>query len=179
MAGPQDARKLEVFGPKLYVETGNPENSDFGPEAAAIKSTNDDGCRFLVAHHESNYTRLETEGNLVFQAGQKGNGEDIGINLISHKGDIDINSKEKSVNVKASDTIVLEADKIVLKANDIQIGDSDINGTKEIRINGTRIQISGKDGNLPNHLKLGWGAKIAFGPGGFVGEAIVNKFFGR
>ena len=41
MAEGQDARVQEVYGPKLYFETGNPANSDYGPEAASIKSTND------------------------------------------------------------------------------------------------------------------------------------------
>ena len=49
MSGPQDARIQDVFGPKLYLETGNPAGSDYGPEAFAMKSTNDEGCRFILA----------------------------------------------------------------------------------------------------------------------------------
>ena len=61
MAEGQDARVKEVFGPKFYFETGNPQQSSYGPEAASIKSTNDDGRRFVIAHHENNTTRVETE----------------------------------------------------------------------------------------------------------------------
>ena len=32
----EDAGRQEVIGQKLYLETDNPSNSDFGPEAFAI-----------------------------------------------------------------------------------------------------------------------------------------------
>ena len=101
------------------------------------------------------------------------------LNVISHGGDIQVNSTMAGIGIKASDELILEADKIILKANKIQIGDQFSHGTKEITLNATRIQVDGKKGNLPNHLKLSWGSAISFGPGGFVGQSVADKFFSR
>tara|TARA_B100001250_G_scaffold191925_1_gene164965 strand:- start:1413 stop:1967 length:555 start_codon:yes stop_codon:yes gene_type:complete len=184
MSGSQDARTRDCFGPNCYIESGNPESSDFSPEAAAIKMSNDNAANFILAHHHSNaggagITRLQTEAELLIEAGAKDNPSTESLSIFSHGGDIQINSTQKSIGIKASSTLTLAADKIILKANDIQIGDSDKHGTKEIRLNATRIQVDGKKGNLPQHLKLSWGAGISFGPGGFVGQAISDKFFGK
>ena len=175
----EDARRQEVIGQKLYLETDNPNNSDFGPEAFAIKGTNDDGCRFVLAHHESNTTRIESEGDILLNAGVKSKNFGTSLNVISHGGDIQVNSTMAGIGINASDELILEADKIILKANKIQIGDQFSHGTKEITLNATRIQVDGKKGNLPNHLKLSWGSAISFGPGGFVGQSVADKFFSR
>ena len=184
MSGPQDARTRDCFGPNCYIESGNPESSDFSPEAGAIKMTNDNAANFILAHHHSNaggagITRLETEAELLIEAGAKDNPSTESLSIFSHGGDIQINSTQKSIGIKASSTLTLAADKIILKANDIQIGDTEKHGTKEIRLNATRIQVDGSKGNLPFILGMGWGAKICFGPGGFVGMAIAKKFFRR
>ena len=176
MAEGQDARVQEVFGPKFYFETGNPANSDYGPEASSIKSTNDDGRRFVIAHHENNTTRVETEGELLLQAASKSSKFQTGINVISHGGDIQVNSTNRSVGIKANDELILEANSIILKANKIQIGDAFAHGTKEITLNATRIEVQGKAGSLPTHLKTSWAAAIASGPGSFVD---FGKFLGQ
>ena len=176
----EDARRQDVFGPKFYIETDSPASSNWGAEAFGIKGTNDEGCRFLLAHHETNQTRIESEGNVFFQAASKGNKNETGLCLVSWGGNIEIVSDQARIGMKANDEIVLESSKqIVLKAPKIQIGDQAIHGTKEITLNATRIQVDGKSGNLPQHLKLSWGAGIAFGPGGFIGAAVADKFFSR
>ena len=131
----EDSRRQEVIGQKLYLETDNPNNSDFGPEAFAIKGTNDDGCRFVLAHHESNTTRIESEGDILLNAGVKSKNFGTSLNVISHGGDIQVNSTMAGIGIKASDELILEADKIILKANKIQIGDQFSHGTKEITLN--------------------------------------------
>ena len=168
MSGPQDARIQDVFGPKLYLETGNPTGSDYGPEAFAMKGTTEEGCRFILAHHESNNTRIESEGDVIFQAGSKSNSSGTSINIISHGGDIQVNSTNSNIGIKASNQLTLEADVIALKANRILIGDSSTHGTREIVLNATKVQVNGKDGNLPIHLKLSWGAGISAIGGNFV-----------
>tara|TARA_B100000427_G_scaffold293579_1_gene271637 strand:- start:709 stop:1245 length:537 start_codon:yes stop_codon:yes gene_type:complete len=177
--GPQDGRITDIFGPKFYVETDNPSDSDYGPEAFAIKGTNDDGCRFILAHHESNTTRIESEGDVIFNAGSKSSKFGTALNIISHGGDIQVNSTNNSIGIKASNELILEADKITLKANKIQIGDQFAHGTREITLNATRIEVDGQKGNLPFALGLGWGAAIAFGPGAFLGQAVAKKVFSR
>ncbi len=168
MSGSQDSRVLDIFGPKFYLETGNPQDSDFGPEAFAIKGINNDGANFTLAHHESNYTRFDTGGDLLIQGGQLGSNDTPGVKMISHTGNLELDSIQGSLTLGASDTITLEADKIVLKANYIQIGDSSLHGTKSVVISAQKIQVDGKTGNLPIHLKLSWGSAMSSIAGNFV-----------
>ena len=161
MSGPQDSRILDIFGPKFYLETGNLQDSDFGPEAFAIKGINKQGANFTLAHHETNYTRFDTAGDLLIQGGQLGSNDTPGVKMISHTGNLELDSTQASITLGASDTITLEADKIVLKASSIQIGDRAKHGTKSITLSATKIEVDGSTGNLPIHLKLSWGAVIS------------------
>lgn len=177
---PEDARRQEVFGPKFYIETDSPVSSEWGPEAFALKGTNDDKCGFVLAHHESNQTRLESEGNVFINAASKGKKDEAGLCLVSWGGSIELYSDKARVGIKALDEIVLESStQITLKAPRIQIGDQALHGTEEITLNASRIQVEAASGNLATKLGLSWGAKIAFGPGGFLGAKIVEKFFNR
>jgi len=166
--GEQDARYLDIFGPKLSIETGNPQNSRFGPAAFNINGTNDQGVKFVLAHHENNTTRFNTGADLLIEGAQNGSSDTPGIKMISHTGDLDIDSPEGTINLMANNQIVLEADRIILKANDIQIGDSASHGTKSITLNADKIQVNGKTGNLPIHLKLGWISTIESLAGGLI-----------
>ena len=161
MSGAQDSRILDIFGPKFYLETGNPQESEFGPEAFAIKGINNEGANFTLAHHESNYTRLDTGGDLLIQGGQLGSNDTPGVKMISHTGNLELDSTQSSITLGASDTITLEADKIVLKASSIQIGDRGKHGTKSITLSAQKIEVDGKEGNLPRHLKLSWGSSMS------------------
>tara|TARA_B100000287_G_scaffold396750_1_gene412701 strand:+ start:3878 stop:4438 length:561 start_codon:yes stop_codon:yes gene_type:complete len=176
MSGPQDSRVLDVFGPKFYLETGNLQDSDFGPEAFAIKGINNQGANFTLAHHETNYTRLDTGGDLLIQGGELGSNDTPGVKMISHTGNLELDSTQASLTLGASDTITLEADKIVLKAGSIQIGDRAKHGTKSITLSGTKIQVDGKTGNLPIHLKLSWGAGISKIAGNLVDMDTAKAF---
>ena len=161
MSGPQDARILEIFGPKFYMETGNPQQSSFGPEAFAIKGINNEGANFTLAHHETNYTRLDTGGDLLIQGGELGSNDTPGVKMISHTGNLELDSTQGNITLGASNTIILEADKIILKAGSIQIGDRAKHGTKSLTLSATKIEVDGSTGNLPIHLKLSWGAAIS------------------
>ena len=129
---PQDGRDKEVFGPKFYIETGNPAQSSFGPEAFALKGTNDDNTNVIFAHHESNTTRLETQGEFLFTAGAKASKFSTAVNVISQSGDIKLISNQGGVHFKANEDIILEGKNIILKGVKIQIGDQFAHGTKEL-----------------------------------------------
>ena len=176
---PQDGRQKDCFGPKFYVESGNPAQTSYGPEAFCLKGTNDDNTNVLFTHHENNTTRLETQGVFEFTSGCKADSGSKSIMAIAQKGDIHLNAAMGGVHIKANSDIVLEAKNIVLKGVNIQVGDQFAHGTKEINLNATKIEVSGSKGNLPEHLGLSVGAKICFGPGGFVGQAAAAKTFNR
>ena len=61
MSKANDATRQEVLGPKLYIETDNPESGTAGPEAWALKGENASNKRVLLAHHDGGLTRFETE----------------------------------------------------------------------------------------------------------------------
>ena len=176
---PQDGFQQNRFGPKFAIESGNPDQTSYGPESFSLKGTNDDNTNVIFSHHENNLTRLETQGTFQFTSGAKADGGSKSIMAIAQKGDIHLNAAMGGVHIKANSDIVLEAKNIVLKGVSIQVGDQFAHGTKEINLTATTIQVSGKKGNLPQHLKLSWGAGISFGPGGFVGQAVSDKFFGK
>ena len=172
----QDARYLEIFGPKLGLETGNPQSGAFGPAAFSMNATNDEGVKFVLAHHEAGTTRFNTGNDLLIEGAMNGNSDTPGVKVISHTGDLDIDSPEATINLTANNQIVLEADKIILKANDIQIGDTASHGTKSITLNATKIQVNGKTGNLPIHLKTGWISSIESLAGGLTGLQVGKAF---
>ena len=90
-----------------------------------------------------------------------GSNDTPGVKMISHTGNLELDSTQGNITLGASDTIILEADKIVLKANSIQVGDRSKHGTKSITLSATKIEVDGSTGNLPIHLKLSWGSVIS------------------
>ena len=137
-------RQLNVESAYFYTETGNPGDSLSGPEAAAIKMTNDEGQRCTLAHHHSGITRFETEGEMIVSAGEKtpsGNSDFI---LVTNSGDVDVVAEDGNVRIRADNNITLEADNIVIKANSIQMGDGN---TSDVAINGSVVNISSNGGN--------------------------------
>ena len=176
---PQDGFQQNRFGPKFAIESGNPDQTSYGPESFSLKGTNDDNTNVIFSHHENNLTRLETQGTFQFTSGAKAGGDSKSILAVAQNGDIDLNAATGGVHIKANSDIILEAKNIVLKGVNIQVGDQFAHGTKEINLNATKIQVSGAKGNLPEHLGLSVGAKICFGPGGFVGQKAAAKTFDR
>lgn len=174
----QDSHTWDRFGPKFVINVDDPNPDNYGGESFSLKGTNDQGRNFIISHHENNTSRIETEGALVIQSGAKEEANHSGpLNIFSWGGDCNITAPQDDVRIKASGTITLDATNIVLKAKEsIQIGDD---ATRDMTLNATRIQVDGKLGNLPFALGIGLGAKIAFGPGAFVGQAVAKKFFGR
>ena len=137
-------RQCNVESAYLYTETGNPADSICGPEAGGIKMTNDEGQRFLMAHHHSGITRVETEGSMHLNCGEKTPSGTSDFVLVTHTGDVDVVADDGNVRIRADKNITLEADNIVIKANAIQIGDG---GTSDVAINGSIVNISSNGGN--------------------------------
>lgn len=178
MASKQDSHTWDQLGPKFVINVNDPNPDNFGGEAFSLKGTNDNQTVFLISHHENDQSRINAEGGLLIEAGAKKEANHSGPLIVeSWGGDLVLNSAQDDVRIKAAGTITLDANHIVLKGKEsIQIGDA---STRELRLNGTCIQVDGKKGNLPYALGIAWGCKIAFGPGAFVGAAVAKKFFGR
>tara|TARA_B100001094_G_scaffold3783_1_gene3434 strand:+ start:11900 stop:12442 length:543 start_codon:yes stop_codon:yes gene_type:complete len=180
MANNQDSHTWDKFGPKFIINVNDPEPDNFGGESFSLKGTNDNQTNFLISHHENDQSRIHAEGGLLIEAGVKKEANHSGPLIIeAWGGDLDLNSAQDDVRIKAAGTITLDATHIVLKAKEsIQLGSQSV-PARDMTLNATRIHVEGKLGNLPFALGIGYGAMIAFGPGAFVGAAVAKKFFGR
>ena len=45
---PQDGFQQNKFGPKFAIESGNPAQTSYGPEAFSLKGTNDDNTNVIT-----------------------------------------------------------------------------------------------------------------------------------
>ena len=67
----QEGHYIKSFGPKLLIETGNPQMGVDGRESAGFKATNDSGERFVIKHTESGLSSIEAENHLEIKAFKK------------------------------------------------------------------------------------------------------------
>ena len=146
----QEGHYIKSFGPKLLIETGNPQMGVGGRESAGIKVTNDSGERFVIKHTESGLSCFEAENHLEIKAGEK-NQDQTSILIHTDNGDIDIHVSDGFFKVKATNICFEADDSIVFKASKIQMGDE--KQTKDIIISGQRVEYKTKKGNLAAALK--------------------------
>ena len=147
----QEGHYIKSFGPKLLIETGNPQMGVGGKESAGIKATNDSGERFVIKHTESGLSRIESEDRLEIIGGEKNDGNQPSIVIHTPNGDIDIKVEDGFFKVKATNICFEAEDSIVFKAGKIQMGDE--KQTKDIIISGQRVEYKTKKGNLAAALK--------------------------
>ena len=127
----------DMWSPLCYLETRNPNESKCGAESAALKFTNEAGCRFVIAHHEGPITRLETEQTFQVDANSSGANDTTGIQMTAHNGNVSITSSKNSIGIKAAHTITLEADSIIIKAKKkLALGGTESNYCRHIQIEG-------------------------------------------
>lgn len=171
-----DATNQILLGGNLQIQCNNPDTvGPYGVEAFSIKGCNNENKRFTLAHHDNGVTRVETEQTLQVDVGVDGLNQGTGLQLTAHKGKIAINSEEDHIVMKASKTITLDAESIILKAGKaIQIGGPGQHDTREIKIIATKIEVNGKSGNLPDHLKQSSFLLATSGPNSFVGDMAMG-----
>ena len=173
-----DGRQQNNFG-NVIIESGNPDSSVAGVEAFSIKGTNSSDKRFILAHHDGGITRVETEQTLQVDAGSKGNNQGTSAQITAHTGNVAVNVEAGHLLLKANQTITLEAKDIILKgSNLIQIGGPGQHDTREIQLTATKIEVKGKKGNLPDHLKQSSFLLATSGPQSFVGDLAENMAVG-
>ena len=171
-----DGYQQNIYG-NLIIESNKSDSvSDLGAgEAFSIKGTNKEGKRFTLAHHEGGITRCESEQTLQVDCGSKKGTQGTALQVTAHTGKISITSIEDHVVIKASKSITLDANDIYLKGtNLIQIGGPDNGDTREIKLTAQKIEVQGKKGNLPDHLKQSSFIKAVSGPNSMVGDLAMD-----
>ena len=170
----QEGHYIKSFGPKLLIETGNPQMGVGGRESAGIKATNDSGERFVIKHSESGLSRIEAEDRLEIIGGEKNDGNKPSIIIHTPNGDIDIKVEEGFFKVKATNICFEADDSIVFKASKIQMGDE--LQTKDIIISGQRVEYKTKKGNLAAALKTD--SMLTAFAGSFVTDQVESLISG-
>lgn len=151
----QETRTTDIFGPKLTVETGNPQMGMPGRDSFKLLSTTDTGIRFIQAHTESGLSKVSTEGTMQIEAGAHPSIPADGTNafmFIAHKGDFNINADKGSTRVYAKQIVLQASKEIVIDAPSIRIGSDNENATKDIKIIAQSVDIQSKQGTLADSL---------------------------
>ena len=161
----QETRTTDIFGPKLVIETGNPQMGSAGRTAFTMQSTTDEGLRFIQSHSESGMSKIMSEGMLQVETGASSlvNDDQTTFQFIAHKGDFAVNADKGHVKIFGKQ-IVLEASlEVVIQAPRIRIGYEQEHKTKDIKILGQSVDVESQKGNLADILQTSSFLKIFIG----------------
>lgn len=150
----QETRTTDIFGPKLVIETGNPQMGSAGRTAFTMQSTTDEGIRFIQSHSESGMSKIMSEGMLQVETGASSlvNEDQTTFQFVAHKGDFAVNADKGHVKISGKQ-IVLEASlEVVIQAPRIRIGYEQEHKTKDIKILGQSVDIKCQKGNMADVL---------------------------
>ena len=150
----QETRTTDIFGPKLVIETGNPQMGSAGRTAFTMQSTTDQGIRFVQSHSESGMSKIMAEGMLQIETGASSlvNDDDVTFNFISHKGDFAVNADKGSVKIYGKQIVLDASLEVVIQAPRIRIGYEQEHKTKDIKILGQSVDIKSQQGSLADAL---------------------------
>ena len=151
----QETRTTDIFGPKLVIETGNPQMGSAGRTAFTMQSTTDEGLRFIQSHSESGMSKIMSEGMLQVETGASSlvNDDQTTFQFVAHKGDFAVNADKGHVKIYGKQ-IVLEASlEVVIQAPRIRIGYEQEHKTKDIKILGQSVDVKSQKGNLADILQ--------------------------
>jgi len=165
----QETRTTDIFGPKLVIETGNPQMGSAGRTAFTMQSTTDEGIRFIQSHSESGMSKIMSEGMLQVETGASSlvNDDQTTFQFVAHKGDFAVNADKGHVKIYGKQ-IVLEASlEVVIQAPRIRIGYEQEHKTKDIKILGQSVDVKSQKGNLADILQTSSFIKTFIGSPGF------------
>ena len=150
----QESRHFDVFGPKLIIETGNPQMGMPGRDAFKMMSTTDQGIRFVQSHTESGMSKYMTEGSLQVEVGDSSlvNNDQTTFQFITHKGDFAVNADAGHIKIYGKAVTIEASEQLVLQSPKIQIGYEQEHKTKDIKILGQNVDIKSQKGTFADIL---------------------------
>lgn len=166
----QETRTTDILGPKLVIETGNPQMGSAGRTAFTTQSTTDEGIRFIQSHSESGMSKIMTEGLLQVETGASSlvNDDQTTFKFVAHKGDFAVNADKGFVKIYGKQ-ITLEASlEVVIQAPRIRIGYEQEHKTKDIKILGQSVDVKAQKGNLADILQTSSFIKT------FIGSSVFD-----
>ena len=167
----QESRHFDVFGPKLIIETGNPQMGMPGRDAFKMMSTTDQGIRFVQSHTESGMSKYMTEGSLQVEVGDSSlvNNDQTTFQFITHKGDFAVNADAGHIKIYGKAITIEASEQLVLQSPKIQLGYEQEFKTKDIKIMGQSVDLKSIRGGLADVLGTSSLLKT------FLGTPILDK----
>ena len=150
----QETRTTDIFGPKLVIETGNPQVGTAGRTAFTMQSTTDEGIRFVQSHSESGMSKIMSEGMLQVETGafSSVNDDQTTFQFVAHKGDFAVNADKGCIKISGKQIVLDASREIVIQSPKIRIGYEQEHKTKDIKILGQSVDVKCQKGNLADVL---------------------------
>ena len=138
-----EARQLEIFGEKLYFETGTDRVDANGPAAYVLAAQTSDKVKYNQSLHEGSAdSRLYAEKRLQIETGVKSETNEQAFNVRIKNGHGNITTENGNFTI-SGDKIVIEADdELVLHAPKIKIGYDSAGKTDQVSINAQNIKLN-------------------------------------
>jgi len=138
-----EARQLEIFGEKLYFETGTDRVDANGPAAYVLAAQTSDKVKYNQSLHEgSGDSRKKKKKRLQIESGVKSETNEQAFNVRIKNGHGNITTENGNFTI-SGDKIVIEADdELVLHAPKIKIGYDSAGKTDQVSINAQNIKLN-------------------------------------
>ena len=164
-----EARDIDSKGPKFRIDVNNPQMGERGTNVFLQYAFTDDNSRQFTALDESGRFMCHNEKDIEIISGPKFKG-DVGIQIATLKGSIEITCQENGNILIKGDNIVLEASEdISLKAG----RNISLNASQTVNLSGNKVQASGQTGN--NMKAIG---HVTGGVGSFVQRVFSQSKVG-
>ena len=143
MSNSKEARQLELFGEKLFMEINGSAPDGPGTCAYLISSQTRDKVKYNQSLHEgSGLSRVYADKVLQIEAGNKCQTNEKAIAVTSHNGDVFITSLNGRILFDAKEIVMSADTNVKIVGSKIQIGYNQGGATDQVDINGAKIHIN-------------------------------------
>ena len=143
MSESQEARQLELFGEKLFIEVNSHAHDGPGKAAYLLSAQTSDKVKYNQSLHEgSGLSRINADKVLQIEAGNKCQTNEKAIPITAHNGDVFISSVNGRILFDAKEIILSADSNIKMVGSKIQIGYNQGGSTDQVDINGAKIHIN-------------------------------------
>mgnify|MGYP001166814990 FL=1 len=161
-----EQRLIESFGPKFRIDVNSTNMGEKGTNVFLMYAVTDDNTRQFSALSESGRFMLSNEKDIEIVAGSKNNPGDVGIDIKTMKGNIEITCQgDGNVLIKGSNIVIQSAEDISLKSG----RNISLSAAQTINLSANRVQASGYSGNIMKAI-----GHVTGGVGSFV-QRVFNK----
>ena len=138
-----EARQLEIFGEKLYLETNTDRIDSNGPAAYVLASQTSDKVKYNQSLHEgSGDARIYAEKRLQIESGVKSETNEQAFNIRVKNGHGNITTENGNFTISGDKIVIQAEDELVLHAPKIKIGYDSAGKTDQVTVNAQNIKLN-------------------------------------